>query len=223
VSPAVSKYQTVVFDVDSTLTGIEGVDWLAARRDAETEAFVLRLTERVMAGDLPIEEAYGVRLQRIAPTRQEVAALAEAYRDAVAPDARATIGTLLRARVRVVAVSGGLRDAVLPFCRGIGFAESDVRAVSAEWTARGDYAGFDRRSPLATQVGKATVIREMELPRPILMVGDGSTDVEPRDAGVADEFAAYTGFTRRSAVVSAADFVVESFAELLERVFSTAS
>ena len=36
-------YASVVFDVDSTLTGIEGVDWLGALRDAQTAAYVKAL------------------------------------------------------------------------------------------------------------------------------------------------------------------------------------
>ena len=218
MSASTLAYRTVVFDVDSTLTGIEGIDWLASRRDAETEAYVLRLTERAMAGEVPIEEAYGVRLERIAPTRDEVLELAAAYRDAVAPDARAVIATLVKARVRVLAVSGGFRDAVLPFCTGIGFAESDVYAVRLKWNAGGDYAGFDRTSPLATQTGKGTLLQTLALPRPLLAVGDGSTDMEMKRAGEADAFVAYTGFTHRLPVVAAADFVVESFTELLVRM-----
>lgn len=212
------RYRTVVLDVDSTLTGIEGVDWLAARRETETASGVMRLTERVMAGEMPIEKAYAARLERIAPTRLEVAALADAYRDAVAPDARAAIASLQAAGVRVLAISGGLRDAVLPFCAGLGIADADVHAVKLRWNADGEYTGFDRRSPLVKQTGKARMLQRLALPRPILAVGDGSTDMEMRRAGEADAFAAYTGFTHRARVVDAADFVVRSFAELTERV-----
>ncbi len=216
-APALA-YRTVVFDVDSTLTGIEGIDWLAARRDPETAAWVMGLTERVMAGELPIEDAYAVRLERVAPTRIELRELAEAYRDAVAPDARSVIAALVKSRVRVLAVSGGLRDAVAPFCTGIGIAESDVHAVPLKWTDRGSYAGFDRTSLLATQTGKATLVKTLALPHPLLAVGDGSTDVEMKRAGQADTFAAYTGFTHRAPVLEAADFVVGSFTELLARI-----
>jgi D-3-phosphoglycerate dehydrogenase len=213
----------VVFDVDSTLTGLEGVDWLAARRDPETAAFVLKLTERVMAGELPIESAYAVRLDRIAPTRDEVRELAEAYRDAVAPDARSTIAALLRGGARVAAISGGLAAAVVPFCVGLGIAETDVRAVHADWEATGAYAGFNHMSPLVTQPGKAAVLRTLALPHPILAVGDGSTDVEMKRSGAADAFAAYTGFTHRRKVIEEADFIVTTFAALLPVVSACAS
>lgn len=213
-----AAFATVVFDVDSTLAGIEGVDWLAALRDAGTAAYVKGLTERVMAGELPIEAAYVSRLQRIAPTRDELRRLADAYRAAAAPGARDTIAALKGAGVRVVAVSGGIAAAVVPFCVSLGFAQPDVHAVPVEWSAAGAYAGMDPKTPLATQLGKAVVVRRLALPHPILAVGDGSTDVELKRQGSVEAFAAYTGFTRRQPVVEAADFAVASFPELLARL-----
>ena len=175
-----------------------------------------------MAGELPIEAAYVSRLDRIAPTRDELRELAAAYRDAVAPDARGVIAALVKARVRVVAISGGLAAAVVPFCVSLGFAEANVHAVPVAWDARGHYAGMDPATPLATQTGKAAVVRQLALPHPIVAVGDGSTDLEMKRQGAVDAFAAYTGFTHRPAVLAAADFAVRSFTELLERITTTA-
>ena len=57
-----------------------------------------------------------------------------------------------------------------------------------------------------------TLLAEGRLPRPLLAVGDGSTDVAMRD--VADAFAAFTYFARRDAVVARADLEIASFAQL---------
>lgn len=213
-------YASVVFDVDSTLTGLEGVDWLAALRDAETAAYVKGLTARVMAGEMPIEAAYVSRLDRIAPTRHEIGRLVEAYRAAAAPGAREAIAALEAAGVHVVAISGGIAAAVVPFCVSLGFAEADVHAVPLRWDTSGAYAGMDPKTPLATQLGKAVVVRKLGLAHPILAVGDGSTDVELKRRGAVDAFAAYTGFTSRAPVIAAADLVVETFAELRRRLIA---
>jgi HAD superfamily phosphoserine phosphatase-like hydrolase len=218
VSPARAPIASVVFDVDSTLTGIEGVDWLADRRDAATAGFVHRLTDAVMAGELPIERAYAARLDRIAPTRDEMHALATAYGEHAAPGAAETIAALRHGGVRVVAISGGLLEAVGPFCVSLGIGEQDVHAVAVQWTALGAYAGFDRASPLVTQTGKAVLLDRLALPRAIIAVGDGSTDVEMKRTGAADLFAAYVGFARRDRAVAAADFVLETCAQLLAHV-----
>jgi phosphoserine phosphatase len=214
------RFATVALDVDSTLVGVEGIDWLAARRGGETAAFVRRLTEDAMSGRLTLEDAYERRIERIAPTREEVRALAQAYCAHVATGASAAIAQMRRAGVRVIAISGGLREAVVPLCRAVSFEDDDVFAVDVQWDSQGRYVGFDRASPLVLQDGKAEVLRGLALPRPILAVGDGSTDLAMRAAGAADAFAAYTGFVNRPSVVAAADHVLTSFDEFLAFVIS---
>jgi HAD superfamily phosphoserine phosphatase-like hydrolase len=220
---AAPRYASVVLDVDSTLAGIEGIDWLADRRGGETAAFVRGLTEETMSGRLALEDAYARRLDGVAPTRQEVRGLAQEYRATVAPGAGAAIAKLMRAGLRVVAISGGLSEAIAPLCRDVSLNAGDVFAVVVHWDDRGNYVGFDRASPLATQGGKGELLRGLALPRPILAVGDGSTDLVMRTSGAADEFAAFTGFVRRPSVVEAADHVVESFDGLIELVLPSAA
>lgn len=148
----------------------------------------------------------------IAPTRREVDALANRYVEAIAPGAVDAVGALQRAGVAIAVVSGGLREAIVPLARFVGADERSLRAVAIRFDARGEYAGFDERSPLATQQGKAQVVRELALGAPVLAVGDGVTDLAMRSAVAA--FGAYTGFVRREPVVREADFTIESFAQL---------
>jgi phosphoserine phosphatase len=212
------RFATVALDVDSTLAGIEGIDWLAGRRGGETAAFVRGLTEDTMNGRLALEDAYALRLDRVAPTLDDVRALAQAYRAHVATGAGAAIQRLRRAGVRVIAISGGLREAVAPLCRAASLADGDLFAVDIRWDAKGGYAGFDRASPCASQDGKSKVLRGLALPQPILAVGDGSTDLAMKTSGAADAFAVYTEFVNRPSVVAAADHVLASFNELLALV-----
>jgi phosphoserine phosphatase len=215
-TPAHPRYASVVLDVDSTLCGVEGVDWLAERRGPHVAAEVARLTERAMDGELALDTVYGERLAMIQPSAPEIAALALAYRRALAPGAPAAVARLVRHGVRVVLVSGGIREAILPIAAGLRLPPADVHAVSLRFDATGAYAGFDIASPLATQRGKLEVVRALALPRPALAVGDGATDAAMRSA--VDAFAAFTGFVRRPAVLIAADMELPSFAHLLEAV-----
>src|SRR5512140_2701833 len=96
------RFRTVVLDMDSTLSGVEGIDWLAARRQPDVSARSVSLTDAAMAGDLPLEDVYARRLGLVAPTEQDVAALSDAYRAAVAPGARECIAALAQANVRVL-------------------------------------------------------------------------------------------------------------------------
>lgn len=208
------RFQSVVIDVDSTLSGLEGIDWLAAHRNDALREFVAQRTADAMAGKIPLDAVYGERLDSVAPTLAELQTLGLAYRGKLAPGAQGAIRAMQAAGVRVVLVSGGLRVAVLALAQALGIDEGDVHAVDTLHNERGLYDGFDHRSPLTTQEGKATIVRTLGLPAPVLAVGDGSTDLAIRVAGAADAFAAFTGFTRRDPVVAAADHVVASFDEL---------
>jgi len=165
-----------------------------------------------------MEAVYGERLALVRPSRQDVIELTQAYRDALAPGAAEVVHALRAAGVRVVLVSGGLRQAILPLALELGFAESDLHAVDVRWDDAGGYAGFDETSPLTTQHGKLDVVRSAALPEPELAVGDGATDLAMR--GAVSAFAAFVGFARRDAVVAGADHVCESFAALRDLVLT---
>lgn len=210
-----SGYAAVILDADSTLAGIEGIDWLAALRGPDVAREVARLTDDAMAGLVPLEDVYARRLEIIAPTIAEVAALSRAYLEALDPTAPEALARLRAAGVEVRVVSGGLRHALLPMTRVLGLVDHAVLAVDVRFDAAGRFAAVVP-SPLTTQSGKADVARALRLPRPMLAVGDGATDLAMRHE--VDAFAAYVGFVRRPAVAEAADYEVGSCAEVVELV-----
>lgn len=209
-----ARYAAVVFDVDSTLTGIEGIDWLAERRGEPLATQIRVLTEQAMAGAIPLESVYARRLELIRPTRAELRELSSAYVDAVQPGARALCASLLLAGCSIAIVSGGLREAILPLAHHVGIDDEDVHAVDVDFDANGNFIGLRPSQPLATQQGKPVVLHALleEFERPIVMVGDGATDAAVR--GVTDAFIAFTGVTRRAAVVAVADAEAPDFKAL---------
>lgn len=219
------RYRTVILDVDSTLTGIEGIDWLAERRGADVARQVADATERAMRGEIALDAVYGERLALVRPDRDALHALAQAYWDATPDAALEAVFALRDAGVRLALVSGGVRQAILPFARELGFDVGDVHAVDVVLDGAGGYWSYDAGSPLGTQGGKQQVARAVLAAagadgRPALAVGDGSTDIAMRgaDVGACDALAAYVGFARREPVVAAADHVLASFTDLQELV-----
>lgn len=211
------RYAAVVLDADSTIAGIEGIDWLAARRGPDVQRAVESLTARAMNGELALEAVYGERLRVIGATADDLAALAEAYEASVAPGVADAITALQAAGIHVHVVSGGLRPALLPMTRALGVADARVHAVEPVADADGVFRAA-APSPLTTQLGKAEVVRALALPGPVLAVGDGATDLAMAPA--VDAFAAYIGFVRRDAVVAGADVVFDSFASLVAHALS---
>jgi len=198
------RFGTVIFDCDSTLSSIEGIDELAAGHREE----IAGLTAAAMSGAVPLEAVYGARLAVIRPSRARIEALAAQYVATAVPGARETVRGLKQGGVEVRIVSGGIRQAVLPFAEWLGLDAGAVAAVALRFGPGGDYEGFDEASPLTRSGGKRTVIESWKKthPGPFLLVGDGVTDLEARPA--VDRFLAFTGVVDRPAVSAAADAVL---------------
>jgi phosphoserine phosphatase len=194
----------VVFDCDSTLTALEGIEVLGAQHRAEIE----RLTDAAMRGDLPLELVYGHRLELAQPARAALEDLGRAYIHALVPDAREVVAALLDEDIVVRILSGGLLPAVVAVAEALGLAPGAVAAVDIRFDEQDRYAGFDNTSPLARSGGKRDVLQRWRtvLPAPLMLVGDGATDLEARDA--VDVFVAYAGVVERPRVVAGADAVV---------------
>jgi phosphoserine phosphatase len=215
VSP---KFKTVIFDVDSTLAAIEGIDWLAALRSPDIARESEELTARAMAGEMPIEAVYTRRLERIRPTAAELLLLAGAYQLAVEAGAKELIAELHDAKVHVHLLSGGLRPSIIPLALQLGVPADRVHAVSLAKDTDSTFSLLDGDQPLSTQQGKPLTVQRLQLRGPVCMVGDGSTDAAVR--GVVDTFLAYTGVARREKVVAVADAEADSFAALRPLLFT---
>ena len=198
------RFRTVLFDCDSTLSAIEGIDELAVHCRDDVE----QLTAAAMRGDILLEEVYGRRLRLVKPTRAAVEALGREYVAQLVPDAVETVAALHAAGVNVRIISGGLLPAVLAVARAVGVDGSHVAAVDITFNSDGSYAGFDSSSPLTMSGGKRAAIERWAVNRPAMMVGDGTTDLEARPA--VDLFVAFAGVVERPNVINAADAVVRT-------------
>ena len=191
-------YGTVVFDCDSTLSAVEGIEELA---QGNTE--IARLTRDAMEGRIALEDVFGKRLAMVRPTRADLERVGERYVEALLPNAPRLVAALRSLGKRVCIVSGGLLPAVRHVARALELPDSDVFAVDLRFDAEGRYAGFDEGSPLAQARGKIPVVRDLRRPgERLALIGDGATDLEA--APEADRFVAFGGVERRPRVLEAA-------------------
>jgi phosphoserine phosphatase len=198
------RFATVVFDCDSTLSAVEGIDELSGEHRAEIEA----LTDQAMRGLLPLEAVYGRRLELVRPHKDRVFALGNQYIAEVVPDAVETVAALRAEGIAVRIISGGLKPAVTLFGKFLGIDADAIDAVDVFFSDDGAYAGFDSAAPLARSGGKRSLIESWaeKVARPLMLVGDGATDQEAQP--VVDAFVAFAGVAFRAGVVKAADVVI---------------
>lgn len=188
----------VIFDCDSTLSALEGIDRLAALVGVKEQ--VSKLTDQAMNGELPLEAVYHKRLELIRPTQKDIARIAEQYLENIVPGAVETIAELHQRNIRVAVISGGLYPAILPLATKLNIAEKDVFAVQVLFTPDGNYHSTVN-TPLTTANGKAQVAGAWKAANHlnrVIMIGDGMSDVAA--LGGADAVIGYGGVIAREAV-----------------------
>jgi len=217
------SFRVVFFDCDSTLTTIEGIDELARLKGQFDH--IAELTQRAMNGEIKLEDVFAERLALLQPTRADLRRIARAYQETMVPDAREVMMALQAAGCRVYIVSGGLLPAVQEFARALGLPKQNVRAVPVEfdqlsgkwWRYDLDrYGGNpDERylafapTPLTETQGKRAVIAGLSADeKRTMLVGDGITDLEARDAVML--FVGFGGVVRRERVAAEADVFIEA-------------
>jgi len=84
------------------------------------------------------------------------------------------------------------------------------------FNANGDFAGFDLTEPTSRDGGKPAVVKSLidaHGYKPIVMVGDGATDLQARPP--ADAFIGYGGVVVREKVQKEADWFIRDFQDLI--------
>ena len=213
----VYQVDTIIFDCDSTLSYLEGIDELASRRGVYEQ--LAPLTEQAMQGQLKLDHVFKRRLELIMPTQSDLEWLGERYIQTIVDGAHQVIGTLLSVGKQVHIVSGGLRPAVTRLAMSLGINPQNVHAVDIFFDRFGKYRGFDENSPLTKSGGKKIICAKIISPgRNAVMIGDGITDLEARQEHV--EVIGFGGVAIRHTVKSAvADYIDEaSLLPILNRI-----
>ncbi|MCX7097866.1 MAG: HAD-IB family phosphatase [Methylococcales bacterium] len=197
------SFDIICFDCDSTLSKIEGIDELA-RRVGMGEAMA-KLTDAAMNGEVPLEAVYERRLSLIRPDQDSISWLADLYIAEIVDGVKEVFSALLAQGKIVHIISGGLRQAILPLATLLGLPAQQVHAVDICFNDDGSYRQYDTDSPLARNGGKAEVCKQlMSEHGALVMVGDGKTDMEAKQAGA--YVLGFGGVVDRAIVREQADF-----------------
>jgi phosphoserine phosphatase len=203
----------LVFDCDSTLSGIEGIDALGRLRTAEIAAQIAQLTTDAMDGRVPLDDVFGLRLSLIQPSRQDCDRIAQCYLDHVEPHAKRTIAALKGEGWDMAILSGGFVPCIAPLAAYLGI--DRLEAVPLYFDPSGAYAGYGADYPTTRNGGKLEVLRQLKAEgayTQTVMVGDGVSDLETRP-GV-DCFIGFGAYVSRPRVRAQADEFIHGLDEL---------
>ena len=203
----------IIFDCDSTLSAIEGIDELGRAGGPEMFAKIEAMTNDAMNGKISVEAVFGRRLEIIRPSAANVAAVGRQYVETVEPTAIETLEKLRAEGWTPIILSGGFRNAIRPLADFLKIER--VEAVDLFFDATGNYTGFDETYPTTRSGGKPEVIRALKrelAPARVVMVGDGVSDLETKPE--VDLFIGFGRYVARDKVRAGAACFAMSLVEL---------
>lgn len=198
-------FDSVVFDVDSTLVTIEGLDFLA---DLKGKGSILKeLTVKAMNGNLSFRKSMEIKMEAISPSWEDIVAMGKAYIKNITPGVKETISILKKNGLMVWILTGNFQPAVGMLASHIGVDEAFAITNNIFFNKNGQYLGFDIKNPLSNNGGKAKVMKRFKRKmKRVVYVGDGGTDLETK--GIADLFIGFGGVVRRPKVELSADVYI---------------
>jgi D-3-phosphoglycerate dehydrogenase len=219
--PSTQLLPYLVFDFDSTFTQVEGLDELAEialhgqPNQAEVVAQIRALTDRGMSGELNFQDSLAQRLAILGAHQRHLAPLIERLKGKVSESIRRNGDFFRRFADRIYVVSSGFREFIEPVVAEFGILPGHVLANTFTYDADGRITGADQANVLSRNGGKILQLEALHLDGPVYVLGDGYTDYQIREAGLAHRFYAYTENVSRPSVVAQADEVLPTFDEFL--------
>ncbi|MCU0470390.1 MAG: phosphoglycerate dehydrogenase [Arcicella sp.] len=210
-----------VIDFDSTFTKVEGLDELAAialkgHKDHDKIVGQIKdITDRGMAGEIGFAQSLKERVALLPANRSHVTELIEFLMGKISDSFARNEAFIRENAEHIYIVSSGFKDFIVPVAASMGVLEKNVYANTFSYDEEGNITGYDESNLLSQDKGKVKLLRDLELEGDIYAIGDGYTDYEMREAGLANKFFAFTENVERQKVTDKADEIVHSFDEFL--------
>lgn len=201
---------TIFFDFDSTVCTKESLDEVIALALSEHPnqlALVQKvedITNRGMNGEIDFMQSAEERLAICPLNRSHFEIVGKKLTQHITPGFKDLFSGLIQSGWEVYIVSGGFLPSVLPAAHVLGLDVNKVFANGLRSDENGNIGGVDTSGLLWTNRGKTPVIEFLsdskKLPRPLVLVGDGSNDLAAFKAGAVDHFVGFGGNVVRDKV-----------------------
>lgn len=216
-----SKDYLFIIDFDSTFIQSEALDKLAEivlRKDpqkGEKIQKIRQLTKEGMEGKIPFPLSLKKRLKLISANKKHIALLLLALKKQITPSIVRNKEFFLEHKDNIYIISGGFKDYIYPIVRQFGIEKNHVLANTFLFNQEGVIVGFDKKNFLSQEKGKVKQVQALHLNGEVCIIGDGITDYQIKEAGLAARFYAFTENISRPSVTEKADKIIKNFDEFL--------
>ena len=168
-----------------------------------------------MSGRLSFSESLQIRVGLLNANRLHLEQLVETLKNKISESFIRNRDFLMAFSPQIRIVSSGFKEFIVPIVSDFGIDEANVFANTFTFDEEGWITGYDETNYLSQEKGKVKLLSELQLPGEVYVLGDGYTDYEIREAGLANKFFAFTENVERDLVISLADHKSASLEEFL--------
>jgi D-3-phosphoglycerate dehydrogenase len=210
-----------IIDFDSTFTQVEALDVLgeiSLKNDpkrAEKIQAIKNITDLGMEGSLNFRESLEKRLDILEATKPQISELITELKTKVSKSFQRNKEFFEENADNIIIISNGFKDFITPIVGEYGIKAENVFANEFIYDDAGKIIDFNRDNVLSKNGGKSKTIRTLNLEGDIYVIGDGYTDYEIKESGLANKFYAFTENVERPKVTSKADHIAPSLDEIL--------
>jgi len=214
-----NKY--IIIDFDSTFTQVEGLDELARialegkPNQQEIVSRIEEITKLGMEGSLSFEQALEQRIQLLSASKNDILKLVEFLENKVSNSFSRNKKFLETYSENILIISSGFREFIEPIVTKYGIKPRNIYANEFVFDSQGNIVGYDKNILLSKNKGKVLLLKELNLEGEVYVIGDGYTDYEMREAGLANHFYAFTENIERPQVAEKADYILPNLDEFL--------
>jgi len=215
----VKKY--FIIDFDSTFTNVEALDLLGeislshlADRDERLQ-LIKEITDHGMDGGMSFRESLVKRLDLLAAKKPHLDQLVVKLKERISKSFHRNEEFFRKHADNIYILSNGFKEFIIPIVTEYGVKPDHVYANTFEFDEQDNIVGFDQNNILSRNNGKAKQIEKLQLEGEVSVIGDGYTDYEIKEAGLANKFYAFTENVARDKVLAKADHVAPSLDEVL--------
>ncbi|TAG46029.1 MAG: phosphoglycerate dehydrogenase [Cytophagia bacterium] len=211
----------IVIDFDSTFTKVEGLDELAllALEDCEDKeeriAQIQELTNLGMEGKISFPVSLQKRISLLKANRKHLKPLIENLKKQVSDSFLRNKFFLTNYAENILLISSGFKDFIEPIVTDFGIKIENIYANTFLYDDADNIVGYDIKNVLSQEKGKVNLLKSLNLEGDVYVIGDGYTDYEMREAGLANKFFAFTENIERELVIEKADHITPSLEEFL--------
>jgi D-3-phosphoglycerate dehydrogenase len=209
-----------IIDFDSTIVQVEALDELAKialennPHKQEIVTQIQEITNLGMEGKITFPESLARRLQLFSPNRNHIDQLIELLKEKLTDSVKRNQQFFREKSDYLYIISGGFKEYIIPVVQELGIAPEKVLANTFIFS-KDTVIGFDPTNHLAQENGKVKQVQSLNLNGNIIVLGDGFTDYQIKEAHAANTFYAFTENISRTNVIEKADHVVNTIDEFL--------